>query len=142
MCIGLLGSYLYISPSFPNIGKTTYVSLAGFGEKCVAVSIEKTLSGGQGTVTSVEFDGVPQGLSYLSLNMVNPLANYIGCAGGATSWLFDSFVWNFNIYDISGAPSLMHTWVGYPHGNTNPAWVDAVSANNGTVAGTPNVYNC
>lgn len=43
-------------------------------------------------------------------------------------------IWNVEVVGIA-------KWIGFPYGNTTPAWVDTIGTNNGTVSGSPTTRN-
>ena len=135
LIVALAGSYIAFMPS-NNSAQTIGIPLSGLSERCINVVVDKTDAAGIGTITSITFNGVAQALVNLNI-ITSGGGNQIGELGVGNGSLVYAFIWDITIYDISGAPSATHNWIGYPAGNTDAAWIDNVGAIDGTVAGTP-----
>ena len=134
------GDEMHMMPCSPVVPKSRYVEITGWANKCINVQITKTVNAGQGEIVSVTFNGTPQTL-YQSLYIITPGTNYLASSGGLYH-MVDGLLWDFKVWDVSGAPAQTHGWVGYPDGNTNNAWLDTVGAINGTVIGNPDILFC
>ncbi len=113
-----------------NQGK--FYALAGLSGKILNCSLEKSRS----SIDSFSIDGDIQTPIYSGFWGAGGPGG-INIAKGNLANLQNATVWDVKIYDTStGGSPLIHSWKGYPAGNTDSAWVDDVSTLDGDLTGS------
>lgn len=108
----------------PSLVRKVY-NLANEGVLGVPFSLEIIKS--TGNISSVKFNGVEG----------TDLVGFLGFGPTNLSYFRGSnhaSIWNLEIVGT-------HKWIGFPNGNTTPAWVDTIGSINGTISGTPGTIN-
>lgn len=114
-----------------NSSSAKFYPIAGFSGQILDCVVEKSRS----IIDSFSINGQIQTPIFTGF-WGDGGASGMAIAKGNLSDLSNATVWDVKIYDTSTAGSpLIHSWKGYPAGNTDAAWVDDVSTMDGDLLG-------